>query len=247
MVVWEVCIETGVSLGINIMMIDETVFVLGAGASVEFGFPLGQGLTEFVIQSTATNVDHRKRLVESGICSQEHIYLFHEALQYSGRNSVDAFLEHRTEFLDVGKAAMALALRSYENLDQLLNFRNNWLRYIYDHMNCAFDDFGSNKVAFVTFNYDRSVEQFFYLSLLNSYGKSPDEVLDQLNKIPIIHLHGRLAYLPWQKQMKGISEYSATLSNDHILNGINNIKVIHEQVPADDVEFQQARQLPAPA
>jgi|HubBroStandDraft_6_1064221.scaffolds.fasta_scaffold4424063_1 hypothetical protein len=38
------------------------------------------------------------------------------------------------------------------------------------------------------------------MALKNSHNKSDDSVAETLSKIEIVHLHGRLGYLPWQKQ-----------------------------------------------
>ena len=63
------------------------------------------------------------------------------------------------EFLAIGKAATAAVLVEYENPWRLFQYDDqNWLRYLYNNLNTSFDDFGSNKLSIVTFNYDRVVE-----------------------------------------------------------------------------------------
>lgn len=61
------------------------------------------------------------------------------------------------------------------------------------------EDFAKNKVAFVTFNYDRCVEHFFFTSLKNSFGRSDEETAAVAKRIGVVHLHGRLGHLPWQE------------------------------------------------
>ena len=39
-------------------------------------------------------------------------------------------------------------------------------------MNTPFEDFEKNLVSVITFNYDRSLEQFLFISLKSRYGKS---------------------------------------------------------------------------
>ena len=71
---------------------------------------------------------------------------------------------------------------------------HNWLRNLLQHMRgTSFEDFHTNKVSFVTFNYDRSLEHFLCRSLANSFAKTEAEAGEVISKIPIIHLHGRLA------------------------------------------------------
>src|SRR5690606_24349576 len=91
----------------------QTVFVLGAGASNPYGFPLGGKLLSLVWESTSNAaVDHP--LCKLGH-QQAELDAFAEALAASNRPSVDAFLEHRPEFLMLGKRAIALTLARFES------------------------------------------------------------------------------------------------------------------------------------
>jgi hypothetical protein len=49
-----------------------------------------------------------------------------------------------------------------------------------------------NNATFVTFNYDRTLEHFFYHRLLYTYDIKPAEALEKLKEIPIIHVYGSL-------------------------------------------------------
>lgn len=224
-------------------MIEEpTVFVLGAGASVPFGFPIGSKLLSRVVgeigQSQTVSELH-------SYCSfdGQEIARFKTALENSGQMSVDAFLEHREEFLEIGKASIALALIKFEQRQMLFGEAGgNWLKYLYGRMHSSFEDFGKNRVAFLTFNYDRTVEEFLFTALSNTYGKSPDECLAQLNQIPIIHLHGTIGTLPWQG---GDSRPFEPIVNHDTLNvARKGIKIIHEATTdGRDKDFEKGLNL----
>ena len=181
------------------MLSKSTVLVLGAGASKPYDFPTGIELSSEI----NNQLQGRGHAVFNNLCDvfgfgENAIRRFREAFYFSGKNSVDAFLEHRTEFLSIGKAATACVLTRYENPSRLFRYDgHNWLRYLYNNLNTSFEEFGSNKLAIVTFNYDRVVEYFLFTSLKNTYGKSDEECRAALEKIPIIHLHGQLGGLPW--------------------------------------------------
>jgi len=85
-----------------------TVFVLGAGASQPFAFPTGRELVDHTVQALQSN-ENRAFFTQLGF-AEEDVIRFRDQLWGSGRNSVDAFLEHREEFVDVGKAVIAWAL-----------------------------------------------------------------------------------------------------------------------------------------
>ncbi|MDZ4341559.1 MAG: hypothetical protein U1E51_03875, partial [Candidatus Binatia bacterium] len=87
-----------------------TVLILGAGASIDYGFPLGRILITNLCGSLKSERDpYVKFLVSCGF-DFGLITAFRESLEFSGQPSIDAFLENRVEFLDVGKAAIACDL-----------------------------------------------------------------------------------------------------------------------------------------
>ena len=224
-------------------MIEEpTVFVLGAGASVPFGFPVGSKLLTHVVgelgQSSTIDFLHSHcNFIVSDITD------FREALKNSGQMSVDAFLEHRDDFLDIGKASIAFALMRYELRDMLFReAEGNWLKYLFGKMNSSFENFGKNRVSFLTFNYDRTVEEFLSTSLSNSYGKSPDECLTQLSEIPIIHLHGSIGNLPWQGGNS--RSFEPVINPDTLDVARKGIKIIHEATTdGRDKDFERGLNL----
>jgi hypothetical protein len=209
------------------MLTRRTTFVLGAGASVPFGFPTGLQLSKEMVENLSPNGRVSNDLIRHCGFTEAEILDFKLAFFYSGKNSVDAFLEHRTEFMKIGKAAMASVLIRYEIPEDLFRYENNWLRYLYDRMNTSFKDFAKNKLSIITFNYDRTVENFFYTSLFNTYAKLRDnDYIIALSHVPIIHLHGRLGQLKYQgPHSRGYSP----LVNDETMNlATENIKIIHE-------------------
>jgi hypothetical protein len=126
----------------------------------------------------------------------------------------------------------------------LTTARGGWLHYLFNHLNCPFEQFGKNKVAFITFNYDRSLEHYLFTCLYNSYGKSADECAHQLKQIPIIHLHGDLGALPWQtSDANVVRDYDPTITPGTLKIAASRIKIIHEDIAGRDKEFTEAKRL----
>lgn len=95
-----------------------TVFILGAGASYPYGFPTGEGLVDEIIDLTQqTPLDSTFLAYD---CSAEEVHCFGHDLSNSNASSVDSFLEHRPDFLKIGKLAIALTLRPKERDQPLL-------------------------------------------------------------------------------------------------------------------------------
>ena len=64
--------------------------------------------------------------------------------------------------------------------------------------------FNDNKVSFITFNYDRSLEHFLFenlFGLLKNAGVTRSILASHFIKIPFIHVYGSIGYLPWQKDV----------------------------------------------
>jgi len=221
------------------MISTPTTFVLGAGASSSFGFPTGLKLRTDII-SRLRSEPIIQTLKELNF-SADDISNFRDAFLQSGKVSVDAFLEHRTEYLEIGKAAIAEALIGHEHPAKPYEDGNNWLMSLYKLMNAAFDEFGNNKVSFVTFNYDRLLEYFLFNSLNHTYGKDQEDCRMALKNIPIIHLHGRMGFLPWQSN-DDTRPYSSTINVDAIKVCMKNIKIIHEDISdGRDKDFENAK------
>lgn len=202
-----------------------TVLILGAGASKPYCFPTGRELLIKIrkaLDPKGTS-DLRSNLVNFGI-DDNHINDFHRELMYSDPPSVDAFLEHRTEFLKVGKLAITLSLIPCEK-DKTLFERElkepSWYQYLFERLYTpSLDDFRWNKLSIITFNYDRSIEHYLFSVLKHRYGISEEECKEKMKIIPILHVHGRIGALPWQEE-------SARLYSPKVHR---NVKKVSEQI-----------------
>lgn len=224
------------------MITRRLVLVLGAGASMPFGFPSGRGLkTEITKQlKPSSNTPMLTNLIEVGF-DPAFIEQFRSALQKSGKQSVDAFLEHRDEFRKVGKTAIACALMPLENEERLFTDEQpNWYEYFFSKLNARFEEFEKNSVSVLTFNYDRSLEHYLFTALRNAYGKPPEECAEQLLSLPIIHLYGQLGELPYLAT-EGI-KFGAVINTENLKKCADGIQIIHDDV-TNKPQFKRAHEL----
>ena len=130
------------------------------------------------------------------------------------------------------KLAIALIMIPKENYIDLFHIEHekNWYRYLFNKMKSPLDEFDQNKLAIITFNYDRSLEQFLFTVLKNSNGKPDQKCAEKLNKIPIIHIYGDLGPLPWQDSKGRSYKPKATISQK--IKASSNILTIAEDIPA---------------
>ncbi len=255
------------------MIKTKILLILGAGASAPFGFPLGRGLRNEIWNMLAPPpsppakgqkvigfyqpTKNLQFLMEAGRstdrdCDLDYIQEFREAMLKSGRFSVDAFLEHRSDdFGTVGKRAIVIALRQYEDpkiFERLTKENeNNWYELLVEALieDVPFEKFSElsgKNLAIVTFNYDRSLEYYLHERLIHNYGITSTEAAEKINEIEIIHVHGKLGDLPWQKDVRYKLPYKKTINSTIVEKAAENIKIIptaQENTP----EFEQARDI----
>ncbi|MBN2020965.1 MAG: hypothetical protein JW749_12170 [Sedimentisphaerales bacterium] len=232
-------------------MIDKkTVFVLGAGASCPYGYPSGSQLREDIclrfknryieyLNSAEPNYGAR----EDKISIVDH---FAKTFLKSRIQSIDLFLANNRRLASTGKYIIAFEILEIENkshsLEQSYQLQQDWYLYLFNRFirgittGDRLPDFSNGKIGFITFNYDRSLENLLYESLRNSFNDIPEhEIYRCLKSIEIIHVYGQIAPLQWQNQADYVG-YGTPL-NEALLKKIScNIKTIYEEEKTSALE-----------
>jgi len=231
------------------MITTPTLFILGAGASYPYGYPTGLGLRENICANTYKRIQKYARQPDSPGGQEANKLLdkskkFVEAFRRSQNESIDLFLARNKEFSEVGKVAIALELVYRESKSTFPEgMECHWYRHLFGEMTKelispdSFRDIEKNKVSFITFNYDRSLEHFLYDSLAHSFvSAEKEDIARYLSTIPIIHTYGVLGKLPWQA---GKREYSAPYDFSNIWEMKNNIKTIYERTESENKNIKR--------
>lgn len=219
-----------------------TVLVLGAGASVPYGFPTGRTLTRIIVESP----EWRKRAIWAGV-GEEVIKDFVEIFKRSQLYSVDKFLMLQPEYENVGKAAIASVLTEFENSDKLSpneqgedNQADHWYQYLWNCLITDWEKFKENKLSIVTFNYDRSLEQYLFQAALHTFhGRRVAECKSLVESIPIIHVYGDLGKLGESDGQNSSRPYrslptdAGTLLRELRL-AISRIRVVGQRTDSDE-------------
>jgi len=226
------------------MIKENTVFILGAGASRPYNFGVGETWKSDIISNFLEDFEE--------ICSVGSDYGPRNFLMGFAENlienfkgtpqiSIDQFLSHQDNetITRFGKMAIILSIKKYEINSHLpwknVKLKGDWYKHLYIKMTSEkkLESFCNNKVAFITFNYDRSLEHFFYHSLKHDFGETDDTVIEALSNIPILHVYGQIAPLPWQGNKKHTLEYMDEYRDDwftydELCACINNIHIMGE-------------------
>lgn len=230
------------------MISNNVVLVLGAGASKPYGFPVGNELVYEALYPVE-NDDYGVKFLEGQLLKidvkEEELKAFRKALEASLTTSIDAFLETRDEFEELGKLIIAYLLMIRE--DPILLFqherdpenRETWYGTLFKFMHTPkWRQFADNKLSIITYNYDRSLEYCLLRVLEATYGLSWNDCKTLLfDNIKIIHLHGTLGSLPGMGELS--REYSIDTSPTNLKIAQESIDIVHK-VDAGDSCFEKA-------
>ena len=156
----------------------KTTLILGAGVSKDYGYPLGG---EFLqdIKVKLKKINHRE--------GKE----FLKDLEITQPYSIDSFLNDRRENYDydiIAKQIIGEILLEKEDK----KYFNDKRHHLYQHFFHKMKEKEFNQFNVISFNYDRSLEYFFYLVLSRLKN---NELTRKFKEMKIIHIYGRLPYL----------------------------------------------------
>lgn len=228
------------------MISRKTVFVIGAGASCVYGFPSGASL----LLDARDQTEKDSMEYTHGAARENDIRSLRSALAGTMNSSLDAFLEFRADLAETGRMYIAgriLAAESRHRPNSRDFVEFDWLSYLFERMDegCrSLEEFSSNNVTFVTYNYDRLIEHRLGNALRAKWSHVTENIEEAIEaywaKHPIVHLHGSLGSL--QSVPYGSNEAWTRDSTrfDLFRRSFAGIKIIHE-ANGDDKEFQKAR------
>lgn len=208
----------------------KTLLILGAGASSPYGFPLGNSLIDMIIDSTKKRQNHDSSLYPLLRQRFEELEIdkFRTHLAQCEVDSIDSFLYHNQEYLEIGKACIAFnllqceATYSYSEIQQ----DDNWYKYLWNELASREPEIFDFKIY--TFNYERSLYNYL---LEQAKLLFPDSQIRTrfIENIKIIHLHGTLGDVKYG-DIQSIHNYTGLKAVS------DNIKIIFEV--ETDVNFQ---------
>lgn len=221
------------------MITKPTLLILGAGASIPYGFPSGEDLKAGVLR--AIEDYGTRRIIDEYSSAGATTGDLKEAIQDSHLASVDLILESQPKLVKIGKAAMVIPIMQAEDETALRGDagKDHWYQHLFRKMHCAnHAEFSENQLRIATFNYDRSIEQFLLSAVRQTYGLPNKVASDIVRHVPICHLHGSLGPLP-PLNPEGKRGYKKSVSTEEVFECAKNVKIISES--RDLEEFREVR------
>jgi hypothetical protein len=164
------------------------------------------------------------------------ILQFADELRVSHQPSVDAFLEQHKKNNDyerLGKAAIAASLIRYEDTPGIWDrSRQKLYEYIWHRASATPGTYGGNALSILTFNYDRSFEEFLRTALCASHPEfrdMGDRLQTAVESFPVLHLYGSLGSL--DKRHQSYLKYGGEdnpAQPETILAAAERIKLFHQ-------------------
>jgi len=166
----------------------------------------------------------------------DEIVWFAKTFHLSNVSSIDAFLTRNPQHRDIGKALIAVCLIELEEPrlfhDERAKYDDDWYHYLWnvliDDTNTT-ADLANNKVRFITFNYDRSLEFFLRDSTKHTYARDRPEDHKKWSQLEILHVYGDLGKFPIGDEIAGDERnYSNKLFAPAVKIAVDRIHVMPE-------------------
>lgn len=235
------------------MLKDNTIFVLGAAYSKEFGLPLGDGLKEKIISALPRAIEgggdeNLVRLInlQKRPVWGEAANTLRNALPYAA--SIDNLVEHHKndiEIVQVAKWAIATVISKEESkselgsansvnklsLKNIGNIRTNGYHDLFKLVvsGVSKDNLKNafSKLKIITFNYDRTLEVFLRIAVAHHSNLTSLESEEVVSSATILHGYG---VLDPQNQIQDLnSTFNAIKDPDQIRIMASGIRTFSEK------------------
>ena len=239
------------------MIEKETVLILGAGASHELGFPLSPQLKNEILAAAKgetagfqrspkgivqVKFDNAQLLCgllekagekrnEGWAYTVNDIERFAKNLEEADPRSIDEFLFRQPDdFSLIGKMLILIVLSKYEENQSKLKTKG-WYSYLrqrlFEETGKDFENLKENKLRIITFNYDRSLENYLYKSILATYDFEAqgrhDIAASFFDKGLIKHVYGDLGVFSWQFNYQAECRHLSDVTNNCIAKNFSDL------------------------
>jgi hypothetical protein len=192
------------------MYTDNTVIITGAGASCHYGYPTGAGLIEEIFTASESLrtcfsycksqgiANDSKLLLNSDFTTLMHnINDFTDRIYKANPVVIDYFIADNNQYKDEARFLIAYIILKHEaEFDH--NYRNgrrnnDWIRFIIEKIcrDCRESfDILINKIKFVTFNYDTTIEKRLRTALSARSSFTEKDIEQFLAGNRVVHVYG---------------------------------------------------------
>jgi hypothetical protein len=199
----------------------KVVVIIGAGASAEYGLPVGSGLMSAIAQavrSSGGTENFRQHLRDYMPDRAVHLEKLGDELadlipKFNTIDEVLHFLSDKRDIVDLGKIAISYHILRAEKNSYLFSalrndpggvsecdgkWANSFLRLAINATRRQDIAAVFENVTVIDFNYDRVLPQYLYSALQRLYGFNNAQAAAAVNGLNILHPYGHLGPLEWE-------------------------------------------------
>jgi hypothetical protein len=211
------------------------VLILGAGASKHYDFPLAYEIVQRVRQNVDSMQQHASHF-DIELADYDRVVT---RLLSSGCTSIDQFAEYldSAEDIRIAKALIAFHLGIFETRAALSSkwAGGHWYELLANHLiGPKLGTFPQRDIAIITFNYERSLEQYLLDCLTSRFEQrhSEADIRAAFLRLPIIHIYGRMGQLPGfaksGTQERAYEPISGPLEMNAAINGMHILRELRD-------------------
>ncbi len=183
------------------------MLVLGAGASIPYGYPSGRELAQRISRTGWAAESAEMQVLGRLGFSAAQVKSFQSEFRRADM-SIDEFLNAQQHFGKLGKALLAMHIISYEASDRLTSpERSHWYRFLWDVIRQHLGKLDECNIRILTFNYDRSLEKYLVDAIGAFCGCDADMALELIKPLGIAHVYGDVGALGELDLPKGTRPY----------------------------------------
>lgn len=201
------------------------LIIVGAGASTDFGLPLGTGLVANIrerIEAESKNPGDPRPVLDAAMMSNQSGDYGAAMRDLCGglvsARSIDRLLDSRSDrplVTLLGKCGIVTEILQREGASQfgavategwhqrqaaLVHANDTWLAGLFGLLQEGIPPHSALKIfesiSFITFNYDRCIEQYLRLAMHHILNLSMADAIEIVNQIKILHVYGCIGDLP---------------------------------------------------
>jgi hypothetical protein len=226
------------------MPLKNVVFILGAGSNQNYGFFSGEGLKNYCCYEFKKRLDKFPNIDNPPGILKKDAEILSEIANTRSHDNIDQILSMNADLELVGKFAIVDAILHCERHSYpfaQLNLYISLFRFIRKGINHPneFEQIFENDFTFITFNYDRSLEYYFY-NALHNFKRNLQNLSDIYRRVfKIYHFYGTLGSI-----LKGEANYLEFGSNPDpfkLIDASSSIEVLHnDKLPSNFIAIQDA-------
>jgi hypothetical protein len=239
------------------------VFVVGAGASAEFGMPTGAEMKTKVGESLNFDRNQRGLIIgdrdifdmlgnrfgaESSRYQEGATELAARIKEFESIDEALHWLSASPELVLLGKVAIVRYILQAERESKLYKqpesdrYNESWLpSFVSMALGSQTREQSNNgfrNATIINFNYDRTIEQFLFHWLQFNFGLSLEEAKAAIKSLNILRPYGSVGFLPWQEGGGVPFGDQIGMNHEKLFSVSKNILTFTEQALSDQLKSE---------